>query len=89
MSAQYELICRPCNVSLELLSEESGNARCPACGVRFDGVSLDAAIRRELQRRKFQVRAEKLGVDPDSICFLPNKSLDDIRDRIILLLNPD
>lgn len=44
MSTVQKILCRPCKVSFKVVSEETGDVECPACGVWFEGGVLEAFL---------------------------------------------
>ncbi|MCY4400175.1 MAG: hypothetical protein OXE96_12685 [Gemmatimonadetes bacterium] len=40
----HDVLCRPCQVQFIVVSEETGDAKCPTCGVWFEGGVLKSFL---------------------------------------------
>ncbi|MXZ81021.1 MAG: hypothetical protein F4Z15_06555 [Gammaproteobacteria bacterium] len=75
MSTVQKVLCRPCQVALIVVSEETGDAKCPACGVWFEGGVLKAFLDYEHRKIVTEAIAEIRPLGGGKFSAIPRRNL--------------
>ena len=92
MFKTYQLYCRACNVPMKVVSEETYDAECSTCGIAVQGDIASAFMKREIERRKFEAKAEAVSLKigkPVKARLRPDDILDDLEKRVFVLKVPN